>query len=72
MTDETPAAETVHHRLDQIVHTAHRVRPTDVGVWTSANGLPWSAADAVVIAPADLMWLVAQARDPSGDGASST
>lgn len=65
MTDET-----VHYRLDQIVHTAHRVRPTDVGVWTSANGLPLSAADAVVIAPADLMWLVAQVRTPPGQAAT--
>lgn len=56
--------EKAQTRLDQIVRTAHRVRPADVGVWKSATGLPLSPADAVVIAPADLMWLVEQLRTP--------
>lgn len=49
-------------RLDQIVQTAHRVIPTDVGTWASARGRPMSPAEAVVIAPADLMWLIERAR----------
>lgn len=51
-------------RLDQIERTAHRVRPTDVGEWKLATGKA-GAADAVVIAPADLRWLIDVARAAS-------
>jgi hypothetical protein len=47
-------------RLDQIEGTAHRVTPTDVGQWCTA--VASGPADGVVIAPADLRWLIAVAR----------
>jgi hypothetical protein len=66
-----PAAETAQRRLDQIVQTAQRVRPVDVGIWKSARGLPVSSADAVVIAPADLMWMVEGLRSSPEQGGAS-
>lgn len=47
-------------RIDQIERSAHRVIPVDVGEWrlTSTPG----PADGVVVAPADLAWLLALAR----------
>lgn len=57
--------ETAQRRLDQIVQTAQRVRPVDVGIWKSARGLPVSPVDFVVIVPADLMWMVERLRSSS-------
>ena len=58
MTEQTDAAEVgvLERRLDQIEQTALRVIPTDVGKWALSSRM--SAIDAVLIAPADLRWLI--------------
>lgn len=52
-------SDRVTDRVQQIIATAIRVRPTDVGTWARATG--HSVADGVIISPADLAWLVNQA-----------
>lgn len=47
----------VTRRLDQIERGSLRVRPADLGTWGIALGRP-SPADAVLIAPVDLRWLI--------------
>ena len=70
--DQPQTAEfDVTQRLDQIERTSLRVLPTDVGKWAMTTGNR-SAAEAVVIAPADLYWLLAMVRatrvTPPGTG----
>lgn len=62
-------------RLTQIMFHAIRVRPTDVGRFEVIKDGPISPADSVLIAPADLAWMVAQLRNattpaPTSDGAA--
>jgi hypothetical protein len=59
-------------RIDQIERTAHRVHPSDVGVWRSAQGKLPSPADGVVISPADLRWLLTLARTAATSAAPET
>lgn len=50
------------NRLDQIEQTALRVFPLDVGLWGLQAANP-GAADMLLVAPADLAWMLAKIRE---------
>lgn len=45
-------------RANQIMATAQRVRPTDLGAWVTPPTDRRSPADSMLVAPADLRWMV--------------